>query len=523
MNQTHVLYHMVRADFLERARRYSFLLTLAGALYLAYGVAADKVWIVIGDGYRGVYNSAWIGALTAVCCSTFLSLAGFYIVKNSVQRDTETRVGQILVATPMRKSFYALAKTISNFAVLASMVLILMLAAVVMQLLRAEVRQISLWNLWSPFLLITLPAMAITAALALLFETVPLLRGGLGNVLYFFLWTAGLALSVTADVDEPTGLRVLFRSMRDALHKVDPAQRDSFSLTIGGERAVHVFYWGGVDWNTTILGGRVLWTLVAVGLALVASVFFHRFDPAFEWRVTQKKAQPIPVSTNGESLDRPEPARLVPQSTRLTPLAQGESKSRFVALVGSELRLMIKGLRWWWYVVAGGLFVGSLASPAEASEGVLIAAWIWPVLVWSQMGSREARNATQSLIFSAPRALYRQLPAAWAAGVVVAALTGGGVAIRLLVSANWHALAAWFAGVLFIPSMALALGVWSGSSKPFEALYTVWWYIGPAHQSPGFDFMGTSPASQSPMLYLLIAAALLAAAYWGRRIRLAYA
>ena len=33
MNQSaHILYHMVKADFLERVRRYSFLMTLAGAL-----------------------------------------------------------------------------------------------------------------------------------------------------------------------------------------------------------------------------------------------------------------------------------------------------------------------------------------------------------------------------------------------------------------------------------------------------------------------------------------------------------
>ena len=67
-----------------------------------------------------------------------MSLAGFYIVKNSVQRDTDTRVGQILAATPMRKDFYTFAKTLSNFAVLACMVVILMLAALAMQLIRAE-------------------------------------------------------------------------------------------------------------------------------------------------------------------------------------------------------------------------------------------------------------------------------------------------------------------------------------------------------------------------------------------------
>ena len=145
MNSGRVLYHMVRADFLERVRRYSFLVTLAGALYLAYAVATEKISIVVGDGYRGVYNSAWIGVLMSVTCSTFLSLAAFYIVKNAVQRDSDTRVGQILAATPMRKDFYTLAKTLSNFSVLACMVGILMLSAVAMQLIRSGFGSFSLW------------------------------------------------------------------------------------------------------------------------------------------------------------------------------------------------------------------------------------------------------------------------------------------------------------------------------------------------------------------------------------------
>ena len=165
MNHTlHVLYHMVKADFLERIRRYSFLAILAGALYLAYAVAAEKVWVLVGNGYRGVYNSAWIGMLMAICCSTFLSLCGFYIVKNSVERDSTTRVGRILAATPMRKELYTVAKTVSNFAVLACMVLVLMAAAVAMQWLRPEVRPISLWKLWSPFLLFPCPPCLLRAA-----------------------------------------------------------------------------------------------------------------------------------------------------------------------------------------------------------------------------------------------------------------------------------------------------------------------------------------------------------------------
>jgi hypothetical protein len=185
---------------------------------------------------------------------------------------------------------------------------------------------------------------------------------------------------------------------------------------------------------------------------------------------------------------------------------------------------MLKGQPWWWYAVAAGLLIGELASPlAAAREGVLLVAWIWPILVWSQMGCREARHATGPLLFSSERALARQLPALWTAGIAVAALTGSGVGIRLLLSADWPSFAAWISAAVFIPSLALALGIWSGTSIPFEALYTVWWYIGPGHQTPVLDFIGTTLASSRPADYALAAAILLAVSYWGRRTRLGYA
>lgn len=524
-NVPRVLYHMVRADFLERVRRYSFLATLAGALYIAYGVAAEKVWIVVGKGYRGVYNSAWIGMLMAICCSTFLSLAGFYIVKNSVQRDTDTRVGQILAATPLRKNLYTTAKTLSNFAVLACMVAILMLAALLMQVIRSEAHSISLWELWSPFIFFALPTMLITASAAVLFETLPGLRGGLGNVVYFFVWTAAITLGVTG-LDDPSGLQLLYRSSREALHKLDPSgpENFSFSLTIGGEHAVRTFSWNGIHWNASILAMRLFWIATAIAISLLGALFFHRFDPARSSRKLRTQIEFQAPNPSSEEQARAISANTQWPSAQLTPLARGASQSRFLQLVLSECRLTLKGRRWWWYVIAIGLVIGSLVSPrADVRSGLLVAAWLWPIFRWSHMGCREAQHATGALLFSSPRSLSRQLPALWTAGVLVALLTGSGVGIRLLLSAEWHSLAAWFAGALFIPSLALALGVWTGGSKAFEALYIVWWYIGPAHQMPGLDFMGTTPLSSSPMLYGSMALALIATAYWRRRQNLGYA
>jgi len=513
---------MAKADFLERVRRYSFLLILAGALYMAYGVITEKVSIIVGDGYRGVYNSAWIGMLMAICCSTFLSLCGFYVVKNAVERDSTTRVGRILAATPMSKRLYTVAKTLSNFAVLAAMVVVLMAAAVAMQWIRPEARPISLWKLWSPFLLISLPAMFVTGSVALLFETLPVLRSGVGNVIYFFVWTFGIVGGAETGWVDATGLHILSRNTREALEKMNlgDGKSSSFSLHIGPERAIRTFVWNGIDWTPRLLLGRLMWVGAGLGLAVLAAVFFHRFDPARE-KVREKKSKQKKATDDSSLIV--EPARLELQRATLTPLSR-RGHSRFGGLVLSELALMIKGLRWWWYAVAGGLLIAEFASPtADARAGVLLAAWIWPILVWSEMGCRESRFATESLIFSAERVVYRQLVALWTAGVIVALIAGAGVGVRMMLGADWQGVAAWFAGAVFIPSLALAFGVWSGSSKLFEAVYTVWWYIGPLHHLPSLDFMGTSEASRSPGLYLGLSATLLLAACLGRRKQVAYA
>ncbi len=73
------------------------------------------------------------------------------------------------------------AKFLSNFLVLASMLGVLAVTALCLQLVRGEDRGVDPVALFQPFLVMALPLLALTAAAALLFETVPVLRGGLGQ------------------------------------------------------------------------------------------------------------------------------------------------------------------------------------------------------------------------------------------------------------------------------------------------------------------------------------------------------
>src|SRR3984957_3402433 len=100
--------------------------------------------------------------------------------------------------------------------------MILPISGIIMQFWHGEDTHIEFWKLLAPFLLIALPAMAVVAAIAVLFETISWLRGGFGNVVYFFVWTAALTLPVVgaeknrSQSFDWSGLSVIWSSLRAA-------------------------------------------------------------------------------------------------------------------------------------------------------------------------------------------------------------------------------------------------------------------------------------------------------------------
>src|SRR6185503_15570600 len=171
MRQARVIYHLARADFLERVRRYSFLIMLGAVTFLGYQAAIGNINVQVGN-YRGEFNSAWVGSMMSIIASFFLGWFGFYLVKGSVTRDRETGVGQIMATTPLTRPLYTLGKWLSNFSVLLAMVSVLALASIPIQYFAGENTQIDLVALLEPFVFIALPMMALVAALAVLFETI---------------------------------------------------------------------------------------------------------------------------------------------------------------------------------------------------------------------------------------------------------------------------------------------------------------------------------------------------------------
>ncbi len=542
MKTLRVLYHLARADFYERARRFSFLLVLAAIIYLGVQVISGAWFLYVGSLdiiYRGEFNSAWIGTLTVLVTNSVLSLFGFYLVSDCIERDIRTGVGQIIATTPVRRVAYLVGKWISNFTVLFALVLILTVAAAVMVLLKGKAA-LDLSALLMPFLAIALPNMALVAALAVVFETMPRLRGVAGNVAYFFLYLlvvivtfvggmlpslvtdptgASLTDSAGVSLPDPMGIGLFRTSLVAGARAAFPG--DAVGGLMGlqvddpGGKQFKAFDWPRLAWTPGIVGGQYLWAVIGLGLVLLSAVWFARFDPSQEGlRLTHGKIGEAIEAALAKTREKLPHITLPGLSPLVSKLAQ---VNPFLGVLFAELRMVFKGRRWWWWLVTAGLNIAILVNLHSGTRTYLLPiAWLWPLAIWSEIGNRERKHNTAQMVFASARPVLRQLPASWLAGVLATALFVIAGAVFFLFEGDLPGLAGWAGAVVFVPTLALALGVLSSGSRVFEVVYLLWWYMGPFQKSPGADF-----TRGAPLVYLLAAVGLLAlSAFWrGRQVR----
>ena len=521
MNTVRVLYHLALADFYERTRRYSFLLTLAAVIFMGVLVNNGTLGVTLGPSlmtrYRGELNSVWIGMMTVLVSNVFLNLFGFYMVSDCVKRDIHTGVGQIIATTPVSRVAYLIGKWISNCLVLSLLMLILAVAAAVMVLLKREAA-LDPVALLMPFLALALPNMVLTASLAVAFDTVPWLRGAVGNVVYFFVWTSSGASMMLPGWPDPMGYNVFQASLVAAARAAFPEVTFT-RMSIGGGPGgtiYKVFNWPGLTWTPGIIAAQWLWVAIGFGLVLLSAMWFARFDPSREGliRVRRKTEEAKEGISPRLRLKVPEIAlpSLPPLVSKLAQV------SPFMGVLFAELRMLLNGRRWWWWTITIGLNYAILVSSLDVTMGYLLpVAWLWPLALWSGMGNRERKNNTSQMVFSSARPVVRQLPGAWLAGILATALLVVAGAVFYISSNDLLGLAGWAGAVIFVPTLALALGVFSSGNRVFEVIYVIWWYIGPFQKMQGVDF-----TNGAPLIYLLATTGLfLLSMYWrGRQVRI---
>ncbi|MDJ1432705.1 hypothetical protein [Halostagnicola sp. A-GB9-2] len=535
------LYAVGRADFLQRIRSRRLVAVLAVVAYVGYVVNSGQIEFAyqLEDGdtfvnYYGESTADVVGIKAGLTGSIVLLFGGFFLLKNTLERDRLHSLDRLHASVPVSDRTYLLGKWLSNVALAGVVVGTLGFVALAYHLVNG-VGTTDPLALFGPLFVLALPVGALVGALALFFETVDRLDGTLGNIGYFCLAVMALVSILPAGESLPeeiprwitafdiVGLLAVYEvTATSAVNEIPGYGGGVPALgTFGGDEA---FTMAVESWPLWIYFQRLGVLVASIGLVLAATITFDRADssesPPSTARFGLTAKLPSVDTTTSRSPERTtggendatatEPAAALDSVetsgidlASLTSVATRDS-SGFGRLVAAELRLALRGQRWWWYAGAlafvvvplFGLATGGTSDvPVDALRTVVFPlAYVWPIFVWSEMGVRPNQHQMTELVRSSRRPVG-QLLSEWLAGVLVAAGIGSGLLVTLL-SAGETALALGFASaVLFAPSLAIAAGIWSRTPRAFELTYLLLWYLGPLNGGVPVDFIGVTTTS----------------------------
>jgi hypothetical protein len=513
------IYHIAKADFLQRIRSYNFLIALGACVFLIYSFVPDLdagyVMVSLGN-YRGFYNSAWIGGMVANCVP-FFALIGFYLVNYAVKRDADTGVGQIIATTRITKVQYLTGKLFSNFAVLLLILLVIAVMTIIMFLARGETGQLELGKLLFPLIFLTVPAMFIIASIALFFDALTILNRGMINIIYFFLWTFLISISLLSPLLDVFGISIFMTEIKNTIPIVHQDWNGEFGTGLLLRDSVvnnEVFIWEGMIWSKFILLPRLFWLAASFGLVFLASLGFNRFDASKK----NERQRSIPLYSKKKSTLVHENATRSHRKLRNAPFP--EASFNFFSILIAEMRLMVRGKSTSWVIITCVLFIISILSPLNfAYKVTLPLLWLFQILILSRLGSREITSRSNEYIFSTPYPLKRQLPATLTAASLYMLSLALPVILRVLLKGDFYGVYAIFTGALFIPTFAIALGIITGGSKLFEVMFTIIVY-GYFNNVPFFDFTGAIEESHKLGIanyLLLFTLVLVIVAFSGRK------
>lgn len=517
MNACRRFFAILIADLRERSRATRFWVVLGLVAILTWWCfppsAADYMTVSLGAGVRAHYSSAWVGLVLGLMYSTMMSLFGFYLVRGTLVRDFDTRVWQLLVATPMTRSGYLLAKWASHMLVFSLILAVGLLIGLAAQWWRAEDRHVDLVELIKPVLWISLPALAVTAMFAVLFDLLPWLRRTSGNVLYFFVWIGlfvGTLSHINPETDDwarhtwisdPNGVALVIRDLQ-ASPAVTQLDADVAGINIGSspfDGPATLFKWTHWSPRWVDILGRLLWPLLSILLVLALA-------PLLDWAAARLSALPASAAASPGRKLRWLDAWL--RTLERHPLGM---------LWAAELKLVLRQRRAWWWLALVVLAAIQTFGTLEAVGIACIGAWLISTDIFARSVLRERESATEALIFTAANARTRVLIVRTLTALALAIIPVLPALLRLLLTQPQSGIAV----LLIAASVAiggLAIGALCRNPRPFELLLVMLAYVGVQGQATlnGTHNSAASIAQHGLILPILCAVLLL---IWPRHTR----
>lgn len=463
-------FSIIKADYLQRFRSYTFIISLLASVIIAYSFvpaeSANYTTIQAGN-YVGFNNAAWIGHVTAIMASTFLWLIGFYIINNGIRRDKETGVGQIIATTSITNFQYLLSKSLSNFLVLLTITAIIFLMALGLIFTRGNSYEFNVSQFLLPYIFATLPSLFFLSAFTILFEVVFGKRTNLQNVVFFFLFTAIVAVTNTNNNInlqwlDPLGIKFLTNEILNFVKGYSRASNLHISVGFNIRSASEVkrFLYEGSHFSAAYIFSRLMWILMAFLILKLSAVLFNRFDSKVVQSVKNKIISPENIYSDIKSSE-----------IKMIYLIKAEPDFGIFPLIKTEFIMLIrKGPKWFW-IINAALFLTLFFIPLpDALKTGLPIFWFLQINRWADLATKEKFFGTDKFIYSTYKPLQRLLVAQIVAAIILAILFAMPVIIKLMLNSQFLQMFEVILGSFILVSFAVCSGIVWGGKRFFEVV-----------------------------------------------------
>ncbi|WP_379953162.1 hypothetical protein [Dokdonia sp. R78006] len=460
-------FNIIKLDYLQRTRSYAFLITLCASLVIAYSFVPEpnsNYSTIRISGYVGYYNAAWFGYVTAIMTSFFLSLIGFYLINSGLKKDIETKVGQIIASTSISNFKYLLAKTLSNFLILSTIVGVVFIMSIILFVLYNEGYSFELYQFIKPYLLITIPTMFLISVIAVVFEVFLGRFSVLQNIGYFFLFSALITFTPINESEfnyDLFGSKIVIHQLEEMVRELTITDENS-NLSIGyilsDIDSSKKFLFNGMDFSMSFIISRFIWVVLGFIIIAIISPFFHRFNMR-----KLKSTKKLNNFTENE---------ISSKNINLLKLPKAQINYSILPLIKTELILLFrKGKKWLWLINLLGMLLLVVLPLKVSHQIVLPVLWFLQVSRLSDLTSKEITNNLSHFVFTSYKPLGRLLLSQVSAAVILMLLLAFPLIIRLGLLINFEGMLAIIFGGVIVVMVAALLGIISKGKKLFEVLF----------------------------------------------------
>lgn len=517
LNKLKQIYTVGIASFFDRIRDKSTIFITLFMMYVTYLFFPENntsIYYTLnmhknGFFYRGIYNSVWMGWAGSVAFISIISLIGFYFINNSIKKERELKIGEISASMSIKPPTFIFGKTLGNFIFLLVQILIVILMTAIMQLIRGESYYVNIIEIMKPFLIFGVPTCLIVSVLGVTFEVIPFLSGTIGNIIYFFTWTGLIAVSISESFSKDVfGIGTIFCGIVGQMKMNFKELQDADGIGLGNSGRIYnnvkTFVMNKSDIKSYVLMGRFFWIAAAFILLILVSFIFRRS------LLLQKKFYGGNRKAQKETLYKHGYEK---RNTVLTPLPQSKAYSNSLSMLNNGLKIIVKSLPNWWYILAAAVYICTVMSRGEIQNKIFIPLiWILPITIWSKSGTEEKKFNMEAYLFTCNNYRNFELMNSFISCFLLTVLVNTCIIIKFILAGNAIGALYILMAAFFVSSLGIFIGSVTGSSAAFEIIYLLLWYAGILNGFPALNFIGISKrccSTNIPCLFFMIGLILL--------------